>query len=155
MSGLSETISNTPATAEQVTLERLESQFSWYDRRSRLNRTIYKSLKTATLASAALIPCVTTSGGRYGMQCAAALGVFISILEGVQQLNQCYANWTSYRGTAEALEREKYFYLSRSGAYLKADNPQALLAERVEMLTSEENTKWLASQAQMAGQKAA
>ena len=139
---------------EQVTLDRLQRQFSWYDGRSRLNRTFYKCMKTATLAAAAVIPGLTTSGVRHGSQWAAGLGVLISVLEGAQQLNQCHANWTSYRATAEALEREKYFYLSAAGPYLTAANPQALLAERVEMLTSQENAKWLASQSQIAGQKA-
>ncbi|HEX4166899.1 MAG TPA: DUF4231 domain-containing protein [Bryobacteraceae bacterium] len=143
------------ANAEQVTLDRLQSQFSWYDRRSRLNRTFYKCMKTATLAAAAIIPGLTTSGVRHGSQWAAGLGVLISVLEGVQQLNQCHVNWTTYRATAEALEREKYFYLSASGPYLKIENPQALLAERIEMLTSQENAKWLASQSQMAEPKTA
>ncbi len=98
--------------SEQVTLSRLDSQIAWYDHRSRINRTLYKCLKTMIIASAAAIPVLTTAGLPHGTHIAAALGVSIAVLEGVQQLNQYQANWASYRGTAEALKHEKYFYLA-------------------------------------------
>lgn len=79
---------------------------------------------------------------------AAALGVSIAVLEGVQQLNQYQANWASYRGTAEALKHEKYFYLANAGPYAKTDKPHALLAERTEELISQEISKWFMGQSQ-------
>ena len=133
---------------EQVTLSRLENQIDWYDRRSRLNRSLHKCFKTFTIASAATIPALTTSAVPFGTQLAGVLGVLIAVLEGIQQLNQYQANWASYRTTVEALEREKYFYLAHAGPYLKADDPPALLAERVESLCSQENAKWLVGQSQ-------
>ncbi len=135
---------------DRITLDRLDKQIEWYDRRSKLNQLFYKALKTITMASAAAIPVLTTSGVRHGSGLAAALGVLIALLEGVQQLNQYQANWTTYRSTAEALKHEKYLFLGKAGLYLKADNAHALLAERVETLVSQENAKWFVGQSQMA-----
>ncbi|MDQ2840220.1 MAG: DUF4231 domain-containing protein [Acidobacteriota bacterium] len=134
----------------QITLNRLEQQIDWYDRRSKLNQILYKSLKTMTLAAAAAIPLLTTSGAVHANHFAAGLGVLISLLEGIQQLNQYHTNWTSYRTTAEALKHEKYFFLGQAGFYLKSTDPHALLAERIEALVSQENSKWFLSQAQTA-----
>ena len=141
----------TPTAAsrsEQVTLARLDSQIAWYDHRSRINRTLYKCLKTMIIASAAAIPVLTTAGLPHGTHIAAALGVSIAVLEGVQQLNQYQANWASYRSTAEALKHEKYFYLANAGPYAKTDRPQALLAERTEEFISQEISKWFMGQSQ-------
>jgi len=67
-------------------------------------------------------------------------------LEGVQQLFQFQQNWVSYRSTCEALKHEKFLYLATAGPYATAERPQALLAERVEGLVSQEHAKWAAQQ---------
>src|SRR5262249_5612342 len=77
----------------------------------------------------------------------AGLGVFIVVLEGMQQLNQYHANWISYRSTCEALKHEKYLYLAQAGPYAGAANPRAMLAERIESLVSQEHAKWSSAQA--------
>ena len=136
------------AQGDAVTLDRLDSQIAWYDRRSARNRALYKCLKTVIIAAAAAIPVLTTAGLPHGPMIAAALGVSIAVLEGVQQLNQHQANWASFRTTAEALKHEKYFYLAKAGPYIKSDNAQALLAERIEALVSQEISKWFMSQSQ-------
>jgi hypothetical protein len=74
------------------------------------------------------------------------LGVRIAILEGLQQLHQYHANWIGYRATCEALRHEKFLFLAKAGPYTAASDPRALLAERVESLVSQENTKWTAAQ---------
>ena len=128
--------------AEQVTLERLDDQIAWYSRKSQSAQRRYKWMKGLTIVSAALIPVLTTSQLPYGTGIAAGLGVLIAILEGIQQMNHYQSSWTSYRATAEALQREKFLYLGRAGAYLGAPNAQAMLAERVEALVSQENALW-------------
>lgn len=138
---------NSPSTPEQVTLARLDDQFKWYDGKSGYNQRCFKWLKGTTIAAAAVIPVLTTSGIKYGPQIAAGLGVLIAIIEGLQQLNQYQANWTAYRSTAEALKHEKYLYLANAGPYLSAKQPAStMLAERVESLVSQENAKWFTSQ---------
>ena len=115
---------NSPSTPEQVTLARLDEQLKWYDGKSGHNQRCFKWLKGTTIAAAAMIPVLTTSGIKYGPQIAAGLGVLIAIIEGLQQLNQYQANWTAYRSTAEALKHEKYLYLANAGPYLGACRPR-------------------------------
>ena len=138
------------SSCEQVTLERLNTQIDWYDNRSRSSKKLYKSLKTLTLVAATTIPVLTTSAMAHANQLAATLGILITLLEAIQQLNQYQANWIAYRATTESLKHEKYLFLGAAGIYAKSAKPPALLAERVELLVSEENTKWLASHAQAA-----
>jgi hypothetical protein len=131
---------------EKLTLERLEDQIKWYSTRSRLNQRRFKLLKAVTIISAALIPVFTTSVVIHGSQIAAALGVLIVVVEGLQQMNQYQANWTSYRITGEALKHEKYLYFAKAGPYTGAATPGTLLAERVESLVSLEESKWITAQ---------
>jgi Protein of unknown function (DUF4231) len=135
-------------TPEEVTLARLDDQIDWYSRKSSLNQRRFKLMKGVTIASAAAIPVLTTTAIPYGRYIAAGLGVLIAIMEGLQQLNQYNSNWTSYRATSEALKHEKFLYLAKAGPYLAAQNQQAMLAERVESLISQEGSKWLTVQSQ-------
>jgi Protein of unknown function (DUF4231) len=68
------------------------------------------------------------------------------VIEGIQQVYQFHANWLSYRATCEGLKREKFLYLAKAGPYASATDSDVLLAERVEALISEENTKWVSAQ---------
>lgn len=135
-------------TPEEVTLNRLEDQIDWYSRKSTLSQRRFKLMKGVTIASAAAIPVLTTTSIPHGRYIAAGLGVLIAVMEGLQQLNQYNSNWTSYRATSEALKHEKFLYLEKAGPYLAAQNAQAMLAERVESLISQEGSKWLTVQSQ-------
>jgi hypothetical protein len=73
-----------------------------------------------------------------------ALGVLITLFEGLLHLNQYQQNWASYRSTCEALKHEKFLYLGCAGPYATASDPHAILAERIESLSSLENAKWSA-----------
>ena len=126
------------------TIERLEDQIRWYDRKSSRNQRIYKWLKGVTLVSGVLVPVL--SYAPWGRLPAGALGVIIVIAEGIQQINQYQANWIAYRSTAEALKHEKYLFLASAGPYSSAQNPIAMLAERVEGQVSQENAKWITAQ---------
>jgi hypothetical protein len=137
---------NSTVTPEQATLARLEDQINWYSRKSGRDQRCFKWLKGTTIAAAAVIPVLTTSGVAHGTQIAAGLGILIAVIEGLQQLNQYQANWTGYRATSEALKHEKFLYMARAGPYLDAAHPTAMLAERVESLVSQENAKWLTAQ---------
>ncbi len=131
------------------TMVRLDDQIDWYDRRSGTNQRMYKVVKLAQIVLAAAIPVL--AGVKVDVHLLlGALGALVVILEGVQQLYQFQQNWTSYRSTCEALKHEKYLYLGQGGPYAAADNPHAVLAERVESLTSEEHAKWVAAARQRA-----
>ncbi len=122
------------------TLERLEDQINWYDKKSRRNQRFYKWLKAVTVIAAAMVPAVSVGVG--GRPYAAALGVIIVVAEGLQQMNQYQANWISYRSTCEALKHDKYLFLAKAGPYASASDPIVLLAERIEGLVSQEHAKW-------------
>jgi hypothetical protein len=137
-----------PQSPEAVTLKRVDDQITWYDQKSSFNQRRFKLMKGLTIASAAAIPVLTTTAIPDGRYIAAGLGVLIAIMEGVQQMNQYNSNWTSYRATSEALKHEKFLYLEKAGPYLAAQNPQAMLAERIESLISQEGSKWFTVQSQ-------
>jgi hypothetical protein len=134
---------------QDVTLDHLQDQIEWYDRKSGGNQKAFKFLKICTISAAALIPLFAKINGMSWVT--AGLGILIVILEGLQQLYQYHSNWISYRSTCEALKHEKFLYLGKAGMYAAANDPHALLAERIESLVSQEHAKWASTQEQ--GQK--
>jgi Protein of unknown function (DUF4231) len=136
---------------QDITLDRLQDQLEWYDRKSGDNRKKFKFLKICTIVAAALIPALAGVSGMSAV--IAAVGVFIVVVEGLQQLNQYHSNWIAYQSTSEALKHEKFLYLARAGIYANANDAHALLAERIESLVSQEHTKWASAQQQGVGAK--
>jgi hypothetical protein len=131
---------------QDVTLDHLQDQIEWYDRKSGHNQRAFKYLKICTVAAAALVP-VLASMNRLSLL-TAGLGVLIVVLEGLQQLNQYHSNWISYRSTCEALKHEKFLYLASAGPYASAKDPHEFLAERIESMVSQEHAKWASGQEQ-------
>lgn len=132
------------------TLERLEDQIKWYDRKSNSNQKTYKWSKAVEIGAAALVPLFAGLKLNY---VTGGLGVLIAILEGLQQLSQNHHNWITYRSTCESLKHEKYLYLGKAGPYAAATDPHALLAERIESMVSQEHAKWAAGQERAAKPK--
>ncbi len=126
------------------TLDRLEDQIQWYDRKSRQAQRHFKFFKVVQLLAAATIPVVATIGG-VDAAIPAALGGAIVVLEGFLQLNQYQQNWTAYRSTCESLKHEKFLFLGHAGPYAGADDPLPLLADRIEGLISQEHAKWVSA----------
>lgn len=129
--------------ADDPTMQRLEDQISWYDRKSRSNQRSFKLLKGIVIVAAAVIPLM--AGFSAPAWLTGGLGVLVAVLEGLQQLNQYQANWIGYRSTCEALKHEKYLYLGNAGVYGSAENSRALLAERIESIISHEHALWASS----------
>ena len=134
---------------QDVTLDHLQDQIEWYDRKSGSNQKAFKYLKICTILAAAIIPLLAMIQAMSLVT--AGLGVFIVVLEGLQQLNQYHSNWIAYRSTCETLKHEKFLYLGKAGAYATVNDPHALLAERIESLVPQDPAKWASSQEQ--GQK--
>jgi protein-S-isoprenylcysteine O-methyltransferase Ste14 len=105
---------------------------------------MFRALKVAQIVLAALIPVLAAADATGWVL--GALGALVVVLEGLQQLFQFQQNWTSYRSTCEALKHQKYLYLAHAGPYSMAKHPDALLAEHVEALVSQEHAKWAAAQ---------
>ena len=133
-----------PPAAAGPAWERMEEQLQWYDSKAGHHKRWFQTLKVVQLVVAALIPVIVAA--KWPSAIAGLLGAAVVVLEGIQQLFQFQQNWVSYRATAEALKHEKYLFLSRAGHYAAATRPQALLAERVEGLVSQEHAAWSAAQ---------
>lgn len=135
-------------------IDRLEDQINWYDAKSSKLQKTYKRIKVVEIIAAALIPFLSAlhlSGDSSHLPITigtivALLGVLITILEGILQLNQYQQTWVTYRATCEALKHEKFTYIAKAGVYAAATDPRALLAERIETIGSQENSKWASLQ---------
>ncbi|WP_293339798.1 DUF4231 domain-containing protein [Parvibaculum sp.] len=125
--------------------ERLESQISWYDEKSKLAQRNFKWGRYLVLAASSAVPIAALL--EYNL-IAAILGGLVAVTEAVQHVNQWQHNWITYRSTCEALRHEKYTYIERADPYDALDDASArkLLVERVESLISTEHSKWIASQ---------
>ncbi len=132
------------------TMERLEDQIGWYDRKSLHNQHVYKRIKVVEILSAAMIPLIAALliPDHYKAIITGSLGVLITVLEGLIHLYQYQQNWITYRATCEALRHEKYVYLGKASPYAGVADPHALLAERIESLVSQEHAKWASAQSQ-------
>ena len=80
--------------ANDATMERLDDQIAWYDRRSRRSQRLFKSLKVVVIIAAGVIPL--SAGLEAPAYVTGGLGALIAVLEGLQQLNQYQHNWITY-----------------------------------------------------------
>ena len=126
-------VSASPAEA------RLEDQIAWYDAKSQHNQRWFKLLKVCQIITAAAIP--VAAGASAPAWLVGGAGALIVVLEGLQQLQQYQQNWITYRSTCERLKHEKFLFAARAGPYASSE-PEALLAERVESLVSQEHAAW-------------
>ena len=125
------------------TWERLEDQVAWYDRKSTGSQRAFKRLKVLQLLAAAMVPVAASVEAAVWIT--GGLGALVVVVEGIQQLGQYQQNWTNYRSTCEALKHEKYLYLAGAGHYHASEDPERMLAERIEGLVSQEHAKWTAA----------
>jgi hypothetical protein len=146
--GVREVLDAPPASPAQA---RVEEQIAWYDRKSQYNQRWFKWLKTCQIVTAAAIPFAASVSAPVWV--AGGGGALIVVLEGLQQLQQYQQNWTSYRATCERLKHERFLFLAHAGPYASDEKPEALLAERVEGLVSQEHAAW-ASHREDANRKA-
>jgi len=125
------------------TWDRLEDQVGWYDRKSTSSQRVFRRLKVLQLVAAAMVPVAASVSAAVWIT--GGLGALVVVVEGIQQLGQYQQNWTNYRSTCEALKHEKYLYLAEAGHYHASEDPERMLAERIEGLVSQEHAKWTAA----------
>jgi hypothetical protein len=137
-----------PAAGDEgsPTLERLEDQIAWYDRKSSQCQQRFKWLKALEMAAAAAIPVIAAFD--VPVYVAGILGAAVVVTEGLLHVNQYHQNWITYRSTAEALKHEKYLFLAGADVYGGSNRPLRLLAERIEGLISQEHARWVSSRRQ-------
>jgi Protein of unknown function (DUF4231) len=144
---------STPQSADRpsghsAALQRVQDQIAWYDRKSQVNQAWFKRLKVGQIVTAAAIP--VAAGASVSVSVIGAAGALIVVLEGLQQLQQYQQNWTTYRSTCERLKHEQHLFLAEAGPYALAPNPEAMLAERVEGLVSQEHAAWVGQREEVA-----
>lgn len=130
--------------AASPTLARIRDQIEWYDRKSRHNQRWFKRLKICQIVTAAAIPVMAGAEAPYWL--VGGAGALIVVLEGLQQLQQYQQNWAAYRATCERLKHEQFLFAAQAGPYAASPSPEALLAERVEGLVSQEHAAWVSQQ---------
>jgi hypothetical protein len=135
---------------ESLAWVRLQDQIAWYDAKSQLNQRWFKVLKVCQIVVAAAIPVAAAASAPLAL--IGGGGALIVVLEGLQQLEQYQQNWTTYRATCERLKHEQFLFLARAGPYATAPNTEALLAERVESLVSQEHAAWASHREEAAKQ---
>jgi hypothetical protein len=119
---------------------RLREQIGWYDAKSLQNQRWYKRLKVTEIVTAAAIPFAASVAAPVWL--VGGGGAVIVVLESLQQLQQHQQNWITYRSTCERLKHEQFLFLAGAGPYGTAPDAEALLAERVEGLVSQEHAAW-------------
>ncbi|MGY2116593.1 DUF4231 domain-containing protein [Nocardia gipuzkoensis] len=130
-----------PATPHDPVLAHLDSQLSWYRSECAAAQRIYRLVKLGQIATGAFVPILAALSAPPAVTAVTAAVVVIA--EGAQQLFQWQARWLLYRSTAEALKRERFLYTTHTAPY-HTDSRSTTMAERLQALTSHENTQWLA-----------
>ena len=75
------------------------------------------------ILAAAVIPFIAALKLPHIAWVTGALGVLITVLEGMLHLNQYQQNWIAYRSTCESLRHEKYTYLGKASPYANVADP--------------------------------
>lgn len=122
---------------------RLNNQIDWYDKKSQSCQKKYKNLKVLQIIFAALIPFLAALvlDHNFLIYIVSALGVLVTIFEGILSLNKYHENWIEYRSICETLQREKNMYLGKAGVYSEGES-FVTLVERIETIISKENINW-------------
>jgi hypothetical protein len=130
---------------EEYLKNRVDDQIGWYDRKSASNQRWFRRLRIIEIVAAALIPLLAAYADWDALKIAvAALGLVIAVIAGILGLFQFQENWTSFRGTCEALKQEKYLFLTKTEPYDQKE-PFPLFVQRVEGLMAKEHSAWAQS----------
>lgn len=123
--------------------QRLKHQQQWYEEHASTNKRMFMRYQAVIIVLGALIPVVVVLGETYTMTnisgpLSAAISAVISILAGIDKLQQPQTNWFNYRSNEEALKKEQWMYLFNAGPYdgLARIDADRLLVERVESIIS-------------------
>ena len=130
-------------------IERVDDQISWYNKKSKINQTRYKSLKTIVIIVSVSIPVLAgmiSDGDNWLKIVVGICGASIAGVEGILSLFKFQDLWLQYRLTAEMLEREKIIFLTGSGPYENSSSAFKNFVINAESIMGNENQTWLENQ---------
>jgi hypothetical protein len=129
---------------ELATLDRLDWSIKWHTLANRQAQRWYTVIKVVEILAAASIPVLAATGGNSFATkgSIAGLGALVVVLEGIQQLKKYAQNALLWGQGKEALKREYYLYEARAGLYGNVDDPDKVLANRIEQIIGREVTQW-------------
>jgi protein-S-isoprenylcysteine O-methyltransferase Ste14 len=130
---------------EEFAIARYNNQRSWYSRKANLYKKITHIVSASVVVMSVLLPVSTSV-----LPCewkfrwvSLVLSLGIGLATGLAGVFRWRELWISYRATEEALKREYSFYMVKSGTYKGIDDPVSEFMNRVEMILSDEHSKWI------------
>jgi MFS family permease len=129
--------------------ERVQDQVTWYEKKSAINKRGFYTCQTLIIISGALIPLLAgyaESDWTWFKYVSGLLGVVVVVAGGVLSLKKYQENWTTYRMTAERLNREHLLYENAVGEdYTSADEAAfKRFVIKAEQIMASENEAWKA-----------
>lgn len=125
--------------------KRIDIQREWHSNKAALNKNKYYAIEIIVLISGALIPVINVASVipnnlvRLLSALLAAIGVLSA---GIGKLYKFHETWLNYRAVAEALKREKEFFINKVGDY-NSEQPEKKLVERIESILSSVTEKFV------------
>jgi len=132
-------------TEEQYLSERVDDQIEWYGAKSAINKTYHIWINGLIIFFAAMIPFVSgidIDETKWPQYATAFLGVMTATLTGLSALLKFQEKWTTYRITAEALQREKLLYKTAASPYDRNGASFKSFVHNVERIMNNENSSW-------------
>lgn len=131
-------------TTDNPTGQYAEQMLVWYDKAATRNRVFFYLLKSVQLVLAAAIPVFSLLPQIRGVQpiLSGVAGALLIVLEGFQQTFQFQQQWVQYRATWSTLKAEEFLFRAQGGPYRGNSAGEALFAERIADLVSNENKGW-------------
>ena len=123
--------------------ERHENQRAWHSDKAAWNKKAHLVFQSSVIILAG-VTTVTTALDWWAIPLIASALVFI--LTALQKVFQFQELWISYRMTAEALQRERFLHMTKTGEYDGSDSPDRLFVERVEAILSQQARGWATQQ---------
>ena len=128
--------------------ERVDDQIAWYDRKSAANQKSFKRSRIIIIICSVLVPLLSgfSDFSFWIKVLIGGMGALVAIFESIMGVYKYQENWIQYRMTSEALNREKIFYLTRSGTYSNKNDQTRFTAfvTNCEKIMAGENSSWQA-----------
>lgn len=125
---------------------RVDYEIDWYNRKSKVNKRAYRTLRVLSALVALSIPVISgllQEGNAASLKITLSIaGAFVALCESLLALYKFHDNWTNYRNTAEGLTQHKFLFVTGAAPYSGAD-AFALFVQNAENLMAGERIQWL------------